>query len=66
MRFERNGWGGYELGKWNLYGSYSETDKNGEHVDGRCWCIKSDLDNKEIDFVADTMEECIEWILNRG
>ena len=65
MRFGRNGWGGYELGKWNIYGSYNQEDKEGNLFTGRCWCVKEDLDSKVCDFVADTLEECIEWILEQ-
>lgn len=65
MMFGTNGCGGYYLGRWNLYATYSEADKNGNSVDGYCWCVKSDLDNEEIDFVAETMEECVEWIFEQ-
>ena len=63
MRFGRNGYGGYYFDNWEVYSSYSERDKEGNEVRGYCWCVKSDIDNKEIDFVGETLEECIEWIL---
>lgn len=63
MRFDRNGWGGYELGKWNIYDSYDKEDKDGNFYKGHCWCIKEDLDSEVCDYIAETLEECIEWIL---
>lgn len=62
MRFGHNGWGGYAFGDWNVYHSYHETDKDGNEF-GSCWCVKKDLDSKVCDFIADTLEECLEWIL---
>ena len=63
MKFDRNGWGGYYFGKYNIYSTYNQTDSEGNLFEGYCWCIKEDLDSDVCDFVAETLEECIEWVL---
>lgn len=60
-----NGYGGYFLGDYDLFSGYNKTDKEGNSVDGYCWYVKSDLDSEENEFVAESLEECIEWVFEQ-
>ena len=64
MKIGRNGYGGYYIGKFNIYSSYDETDINGNTEEGYCWCIKEDLDSEDILLVSKNMEEIFDFCLD--